>query len=537
MWLKNIKGNKSCLFLLLTIGIAFLILNILTPEYLDDYLYKYTFINGIADKDHPILTLKDIYVSQLDHYFTFNGRVIIHSFVQLFCGILGKGLFNFANAIIFTYFIFLSVKYTQKSLNTTSILLSTCIALICFPCFRDTFLWMTGSINYLWTATFTLMFLYLLKTQKGEIQKSKTFVFIPLGIFLGWAHEGISFPLALSCIIYCIFNRKTVIKNAIFPLILGYILGAFMCTFSPATLGRASTSTELSIGILAGKVLSGFMLCSKLKVFYILLIGLLYTLYRQGKKQVKDFINNHILLFGAIFFSFGIVFLSGFTSSRTAFGLELFSFLLTLCLFKTYYSLLKLKSLTILSLITLYGIILVYSISNYNEYSSLLTQIKNPRTNIITTNEKNYGIFESFIRKPLIDNKSEYYFSFSPDFWENQYISHTYNKDYLIFLPNEFISQINTNKFDSFYTTNTLPFYVKKIDSKENISKVSFLLNEIDYSNIPFYIKPFAHKLDRYTLRELTTNRYSISFIDDNYYLFVKKNSYIDNRVSHINVQ
>lgn len=89
MWLKNIKENKSCYYILLIVGIAFLILNILTPEYLDDYLYKYTFINGIADKNHPIVTIRDIYTSQIDHYFTFNGRVIIHSLVQLFTGIIG----------------------------------------------------------------------------------------------------------------------------------------------------------------------------------------------------------------------------------------------------------------------------------------------------------------------------------------------------------------------------------------------------------------------------------------------------------------
>ena len=41
MWLKSIKANKSNYLLLTIIGILFLVLNILTPEYLDDYLYKY----------------------------------------------------------------------------------------------------------------------------------------------------------------------------------------------------------------------------------------------------------------------------------------------------------------------------------------------------------------------------------------------------------------------------------------------------------------------------------------------------------------
>ena len=64
MWLKNLKANNNNYLLYIIIGVGFLMLNILTPEYLDDYLYKYTFINGIADKNHPIVTIKDhIYIT------------------------------------------------------------------------------------------------------------------------------------------------------------------------------------------------------------------------------------------------------------------------------------------------------------------------------------------------------------------------------------------------------------------------------------------------------------------------------------------
>lgn len=105
MWLKSIKENKSCYYILSIVGIAFLILNILTPEYLDDYLYKYAFVNGKADTNYPIQTINDIIYSQINHYQAFNGRVLIHTFVQLFTGILGKGVFNLVNALVFTCFI------------------------------------------------------------------------------------------------------------------------------------------------------------------------------------------------------------------------------------------------------------------------------------------------------------------------------------------------------------------------------------------------------------------------------------------------
>lgn len=58
--MKSISQNKQILISLFVIGTCFYLLNLLTPEYLDDYLYKFQFINGIADTNHPIIHIKDI---------------------------------------------------------------------------------------------------------------------------------------------------------------------------------------------------------------------------------------------------------------------------------------------------------------------------------------------------------------------------------------------------------------------------------------------------------------------------------------------
>lgn len=533
MWLKNLKANNNNYLLYIIIGVGFLMLNILTPEYLDDYLYKYTFINGIADKNHPIVTIKDIYTSQIDHYFTFNGRVIIHSLVQLFTGIIGKGIFNFINAVVFTCFIALSVKYSTKSLNKSLILFSTFLIFLCFPAFNDTCLWMTGSMNYLWTSLLTIIFLYIFRNLRDKNLTPSSYLFVLGGIPLGWAHEGIVFPLALSLIVFCYWNRKQIIKSAAFPFAIGFIIGAFLCAFSPATLGRASGNGHTLMG-LANKILSGFVILSKLKLIYLAIAVLIWIALKEGKYKVLCFLKENLLICGAIFFSMGIVFLSGFYSARTAFGTELFSFLLIIKLLAIYHPRKNVSQTISVILCFMYGSVLYCSVLNFQEYQRILQQIKEPSTCIITITDSHYGLMENWIRTPLINSNSEYYFSYSPSFWENQYIACTYHRDSLIFLPQEFIGNISQDKFDTFGTTPNQPFYAKRLHEYKKIDKVVYQLKETDFASLPFYIRPFAHKLGRYTLAEVETDKFAVININGTSYLLVGKNKMIDHRVKNI---
>ena len=74
------------------IALAFYSHNYLSAEYHDDFFYKFVFVNGAPDFSQPICSIQDIILSQYDHYFTWNGRSIVHLFVQFFSGLLGKNI-------------------------------------------------------------------------------------------------------------------------------------------------------------------------------------------------------------------------------------------------------------------------------------------------------------------------------------------------------------------------------------------------------------------------------------------------------------
>ena len=538
------KDNKYLYFgYLLIIGVIFYLMNVFTPEYLDDYLYKYMFVNGKTNTDFPIHSLKDVLLSQYDHYFNFNGRVIVHSFVQLFSGILGKPIFNIANSFVLIMLIYTLTKHYSNK-NASNYLFSFSVIFLLFPVFRDSMLWMTGSINYLWSSTAICFFLLLFRKIGYERLKFRHFLIGLCCVFLGWSHEGISFPLSLSFVLFAIYHYRSIYRHAAFPMIIGFVLGAFLCTFAPSTMGRASLDGGFGIMTLAHKIVSGLTLCTKLKAFYCLLLSIIIVLLLKGtnwKAWLKSFIKDNPILCGALILSFGVVFLSGFTSSRTATATELFSIILMLkALTHIKEDVFRVvKGIACISCL----VIVIFSIHYYNdnqvEYNNLTKQIRENSSSIILTNEvKMPAIISNYVRLPLEHETSGFYDGFSYNSPWNNYIAKTYQRDSLAFIPESIYRRIITapEKYDSFSIPTSDPFYIKRVDN-DNVKRVIFELKNTKSRDIPFYLRPLANKLERYSAKDIDASLFSIVTIDDNYYLCVRKNSMIDNRLKEIVVE
>ena len=91
------------LIFLFIVYIVLYFMNLYTPESLqDDYVYKFVReANDAIDYQYPISDLNDVLISQYNHYLYHSGRFVPHFFLQIFDGILGKGVFNVINALLF----------------------------------------------------------------------------------------------------------------------------------------------------------------------------------------------------------------------------------------------------------------------------------------------------------------------------------------------------------------------------------------------------------------------------------------------------
>ena len=526
------KANRSLLLVCLAVFCVFLFLNFCTPESLDDYMYKFRFIDGQANKTHPIRNLFDIFLSQNEHYSVVNGRYIVHYIVQLFSGLLGKTFFNFINSIVFVAFIAMLAKLIMGRATTMNFLIIVILSLLLLPTFGYCFLWMSGAINYLWSGFAAFLFLYFVDRLKDRAISAKYCVIGVLGILLGWSHEGIAFPLALSAVCYILFFNKQKIRSAAFPIICFYLIGALLCTFAPGTMSRGGFNSSLTVMTVVSKIINGFVLLFKLKSFGFLVLLLIYCVFRKIRIRMWEGINPIII--GGVIFSLGVVFAAGFSAARAAFGLELCCLVMSLKILGE----IKVSSTvkyTFLSLGLLFVISLTaYSYGNMKVSNRLIADIKSTTDGIIVYDEQNVPQYlESYIQRPLTPSYSEYYMYYSQDYWENDYIAVTYGTERLTFLPSEFIKNVKSDResYREFDINSKLPFYCKKLSPDEDVKGVKFLLRKCTNNDVPFYYRPFANRLARFSATCVESDKWAVQEVYGERYVMITKNDMIDNRL------
>lgn len=528
----NIKTYYIIIIIFLG-GIIFF-LNYFTPLNWDDYSYK--FISEINNENHQLKLIKnipDIIYSQYNHYFSTNGRSICHIFVQLFSGIIGKDIFNYFNTVIFISFILLITYYVNK-LCPSNILLSFSIIFLLFPAFNETILWMTGSINYLWTCTGIIIFLIIL--QKNRIQNNKVFTFslFLVGLIVGWSNEGISLPLTGGLIFYLIFNRFNDKEVNLF-LIIGFFLGSFICSFAPSTINRSEITQSSITYLLLHKGEAFFIVLSKLRAIYIFIFFFIlkyFTEFKERKVLFLNFLKENTILIGSLFFSFFIIFLAGQTDTRSAVGVEFFSIILILRLFpfksKVYNNICKL----IFSLITIVFMpfILIYSYENYKNFKSIEYQLTKTNNEIILYDDiKIPDIFLHYILVPRSYNFISYKMG-------NKALNTVYNRTEVIFLPTNIYKDITADKkiINDIMLQKNYKFYVIPLNETGYKPTPYYELNLIEEKNIPLLLRPFKDKLDRYSASEIQASDYQMIRIKDNNFMLVGRNEMVDRRVNRI---
>lgn len=543
---ENLKSKISVYLIAILIVIGIWCLNYLSPERSDDYIYKFSFIQNLPNNDpvdinYPIKNLRDIITSQYNHYFIWNGRIFTHIIVQLFTGLLGKQTFNFFNAIIFILFIYSLLIYSNYKKTALNLLFITAIIFFLFPDFRDTVLWMTGSINYLWPCTFICFILIVIKkNQNKKYHPIDLLWFIP-SFLIGWMHEGITAPLAGSMVLYALINWKSIRHSVPIILILGFFCGAVICSFSPAIIKRSGVTNYSLSEFLISKSIGFFVIFSELKAFWVLILCIIIRIIIHKENIwlfLKHFYKSNLIECNALLFSFGINFLSNSVALRAAIGVEFFSLILILKIFRNlkinavqcnYY-----KLAICCGLIILYGFVLKYSLISHENNLNLTSQLENSRSKVIT--------FENLkipkLIKPYIVNPTTHY-SINPKDISNRIFCFLYPHNSLIFIPNKTYDLVKHSKgfpIPLSYQKDS-PFYILPIDKEEiDDIKVFFILRPTNQSEIPFYFKPFASKLQRYNASKIESphNNNCIIQIDGKSYLLVSKNSMIDHRVVDI---
>lgn len=296
----------------------------------DDLFYKFKFIgikiyvgNGSTNFGPSIEGLGDIIASQIAHYKGWNGRFVAHTFVQLFCGILGQKWFALCNALVYIVMFRLIMSLcgarwsNYKSLLTVAVLVFLSFITGMSPAFQ---------INYIWMFTLSLGFIWLFFNCKHA---NNILYLLGLAIYsfiAGEGHEGINVGIGGALVVYWLTNIRNCTIAQYFMAVSFGIGGAVLC-LAPGNFVRTQ-------GIVDGNVLMsvvGFLI--SIRALYVTMIVIFIRRIRD-KVSLKKLYCENSFYFNALFFCLIFCFALGVMGGRAMFGVELMAILISVRLLR-----------------------------------------------------------------------------------------------------------------------------------------------------------------------------------------------------------
>lgn len=292
------RGAAACAAAIAAVAALVLALNLMTPYYADDYSYMFNFVTK-----ERIGSFGDIFQSLGIHYTNVNGRLPVH-FIAHFLLWMGKvpaALCNTAAFMAVITLAYVQVFGTLRRFRPLCWLGIFGLVWALTPAFGQSFLWTTGSANYLYGILLILSFLTIYRF--GPRGKGMAALLLPLGILAGWTNENTA--CALIVILLCLLVREAAEKRRM-PLwmvtgLAGTVIGFMLMLMAPGQQARLSGSGGTG-GLTAMLYRAGVITydCLRYCWFGILLYLLLLIRWKRKGGKWKD------LLMPAVFLLAGL---------------------------------------------------------------------------------------------------------------------------------------------------------------------------------------------------------------------------------------
>ena len=280
----------------------------------DDYLYSFVWqgkpMNVPLTEDAiRVSSLKDLFESQISHYYTWSGRIVSHTIAQLFLW-FGKGTFSFINAFISVVLIaeiyWCACKGRISLSFSPGMLIGVFFAVWAFsPDFSHVFLWLTGACNYLWTTVFMLGFLlpYVRKYYfiNEKIADNNWFILVMsfLGVIAGCSNENNVCWIILILLVFVFMNRKkSEIELWMFTGVAGLIVGYLLLMFAPGNMVRLLAETKGAHWVTWAEIKENIVLLFIIFFFFHIFLWYfnLRSLYSLSKNKANKEAAKEILL-------------------------------------------------------------------------------------------------------------------------------------------------------------------------------------------------------------------------------------------------
>ncbi len=288
--------------LLLCFAAGLVGLNLLTPFWSDDYVYRFVFdAQHYYDESFSRLvgSWRDIVESQRAHYLCPNGRVVAHTLAQLFLWVGYNGLWSVANTLCFLALGWLMWRFAAASSKGGRELprwagygLTLALYWLLLPHHGQLFFWLTGSCNYQWSALLVLAFLNLLFLPS---RRALGWLLFPVALLAGNGNEALSVGLSLALACYAIFRREELCLRQ-FAGLFCFFVGTASNVFSPGVAARLEMAGEsVSDASLLERVVNAWGDLSKVleqwpHLLLVPLAAMLLAMWPRGRSHPHTFL-------------------------------------------------------------------------------------------------------------------------------------------------------------------------------------------------------------------------------------------------------
>ena len=532
-------GNRkwSTVIFLALIVLAIAILTWHLPLIGDDYGYTFIIDKG-CDSDYKIKNLSDLLVSQYNHLLTVNGRLFVHVVFQCIDAFIGKWFFNLLNPLFFLAYVLLTAYYAVGKVSFPIIVVTVAL-IVLMPSFKDLYLWMAGSMNYLWVTVIVLIFLIQLDRREDRLIDWSSWKILLLSFVAGCSHEGISVPIAVGLLAVALPSYRKIRHTERFWMLVTFAVGAFICAMF--NIHRANSNGEELQKLIDDRLFIGTTILSSLHLLYLLMILTVLFLFIK-RTIVLSVLRKNVSWLIAIIITVPIVLGAGVWQERAAYTIEYASIILIL---KLLYEM-KVKGVFSLSprsilysswglgviILLFFSCILYWSELNRQQFRYMEDQILEGNQLVYYDDFKVPRLFSPYIMENISGVKA-----LDPDNHLCRVIAKYYNVKSLAFFPLQLLDDMddNTITFDDFTDCGHLPFYAKRKKDKEEIENVRFLYRAATNEEKPWWVRFTG--IRREDDGEIFYDAvYSVVNIDDEEWIFVQKYEDMNSRLDYIEI-
>lgn len=352
----------------------FAAMNMVVPFYNDDMLAEYHIGTG-----EYVSNGKTALDSVICSWHTYIGRIIPALLMPLMVNVIGDGIFNLLNVIVYAIVIFQLYMICGVNGNYWKMLVLL-IGLFLINT-HDLFFWASGGVNYLWATCAVMAFVML--SQKIRLKENISLLSISIlsfvSFFLALFHEMLDVAVISGLWIewWCT-RRKERMNWHYLAMLASFSIGTAVVTLCPALFYRASTSLTNWGGML---IVHRFAhLFTSLYVTWILFFMIVYLLL---KGKLREAFHNNRVYFLFLFFSLVPWLVSG-EGGRALYATELFSVILFVRLIDVRKRRMQIGIVAIwLLMIVAQGVILKDSAIKWDNYRQVVDCYMGNHSNVV----------------------------------------------------------------------------------------------------------------------------------------------------------